>query len=158
MILTRQYSCWSHFAKHNHLHSNHQLQSNYFFNQLEKLYAQLLALLLKKSGILLTITLMTQQLIHLIIWYNISFLLIFQMIESKKVSPVLYSLLALAAQKQSQAIVTGVKNVIEDCKNIATLMSQHNNDNVINAAVQTVINSSNEVKETGNIALIIHAF
>jgi len=71
------------------------------------------------------------------------------MIESKKVSPVLYSLLALAAQKQTHAIVKGVKKVIEDCKNIATLMSQHNNDNVINAAAQTVINSSKEVKETG---------
>jgi hypothetical protein len=80
------------------------------------------------------------------------------MIESKKISPILYSLLALAAQKQTQEIVTGVKKVIEFCKDIATLMSQHNNDNVINVAVQTVINSSKEVKETGNIASIIHAF
>lgn len=80
------------------------------------------------------------------------------MIESKKVSPILYSLLALAAQKQTQAIVTGVKKVIEVCRNIATLMSQHNNDNVINVAVPTVINSTKEVKETGIIALIIHAF
>ncbi len=71
--------------------------------------------------------------------------------QSKYISPILYSLLTMAAQKKTLAIETSVKRVIQICKATAEKMSLLEDNNVVEVAEPTFHNPNIEVKETGII-------